>query len=343
MGVRPLHCVFGRRTKGRDQDIPAILEERTSTTRLLYLTFPAMVAPLRPAAPSATALVALTLLALALVPTHLLYAQAEAVVVVDQVQQFQPSVTYEAVDLPAPTAAPRLSDSSSTDVNSECLVEGTPGDRSSGEVVSRCGVQDGTVFGNEQQHRLQARQDPPASSSISIPQTAANGGLSMTQPAITAQATFYKIASENYITFGWTLTDVLVTPTALTINAYCSQNGYTYPVGPTSGIEGDATQFAWNPYEYEQSAGATPLAEASYTLRIFDERGYAAAPSAGYMSSYAGTVFALYRPQRYVALADGWTCTACSAALRSTHMHPAVLATAAAFLFGTMTVFLRLH
>lgn len=103
---------------------------------------------------------------------------------------------------------------------------------------------------------------------------------------------------DNYITFGWSFTDVLVTPTALTINAYCSQNGYTYPVGPTSGIPGDSTQFAWNPYEYEQSAGATPLAEASYTLRIFDERGYYAAPSGGYMSPYIGTIFALYRPQK---------------------------------------------
>lgn len=56
--------------------------------------------------------------------------------------------------------------------------------------------------------------------------------------------------------------------------------------------------YAWSPYDYEHSGnGATPLAEASYTLRIFRENGYAAAPTAGYMRSYAGTVFALYRPQ----------------------------------------------
>lgn len=93
-------------------------------------------------------------------------------------------------------------------------------------------------------------------------------------------------------------TDVLVQPETLTLQAYCSQNGYTYPVGPTQGIAGDSTEYAWNPYEYEASGGATPLAEASYTLRIFDERGYFAAPTAGYMRPYAGTVFALYRPQK---------------------------------------------
>jgi hypothetical protein len=93
-------------------------------------------------------------------------------------------------------------------------------------------------------------------------------------------------------------TDVLVQPEHLTLQAYCSQNGYTYPVGPTQGIAGDATEYAWNPYEYERSGGATPLAEASYTLRIFDERGYGAAASPGTLRSYAGSVFALYRPQK---------------------------------------------
>lgn len=165
----------------------------------------------------------------------------------------------------------------------------------------------------------------------------------MTQPAATAQATFYKIAQDNFITFGWNFTDVIASPTSLTLQAYCSQNGFTYPVGPTQGIAGDSQEIAWNPYEYEQGQDATPLAEASYTLRVFDERGYDAAATPGYMRPYAGTVFALYRPQKYVALADGWKCTACSAALRATHMHPGVLATAASVLFGSFLVYLRLN
>ena len=101
----------------------------------------------------------------------------------------------------------------------------------------------------------------------------------------------------NYVTFGWNFTSLYVTPTSLTLQAYCSQNPYTYPVGPTNGIAGDSTQYVWDPYSQEQSAGATAFAEASYTLRIFDERGYGAAASPGYLSSYSGTEFALYRPQ----------------------------------------------
>lgn len=103
---------------------------------------------------------------------------------------------------------------------------------------------------------------------------------------------------DNYITFGWNFTDVIASPTSLTLQAYCSANGFTYPVGPTQGLAGDTTQYAWNPYDYEQGQGANPLAEASYTLRIFDERGYGAAPTAGYMRPYAGTVFAMYRSQK---------------------------------------------
>lgn len=118
---------------------------------------------------------------------------------------------------------------------------------------------------------------------------------------------FYKIAQDNFITFGWNFTDVIASPTSLTLQAYCSQNGFTYPVGPTQGIAGDSQEVAWNPYEYEQGQGATPLAEASYTLRVFDERGYDAAASPGYMRPYAGTVFALYRPQKCESCRQVWS------------------------------------
>ena len=46
------------------------------------------------------------------------------------------------------------------------------------------------------------------SSTISIPQTAAAGGVSITQPPSTASASYYKIAQNEYITFGWNLTSL---------------------------------------------------------------------------------------------------------------------------------------
>jgi hypothetical protein len=61
-------------------------------------------------------------------------------------------------------------------------------------------------------------------------------------------------------------------------------------------------QVVWDPYAYEQSQGATPLAAAEYTLMIHDERGPQAAIKGGHLSPYTGTKFSLYRPQDYTPL-----------------------------------------
>ncbi|KAL7424512.1 hypothetical protein Q5752_000196 [Cryptotrichosporon argae] len=159
------------------------------------------------------------------------------------------------------------------------------------------------------------------SSTVSVPQTAADGGISMVQPASTGSASFYKIASADYITFKWNFTSLYVQPKSLTIIASCSANGNTYQVGPTASpsntLPGNATQVVWNPWEWAQLPSQTAFAEATYTLSIWDERGPTAAATGGYMSVYDGTEFAMYIPQSYTPLASGWTCSTCSGALRT--------------------------
>ena len=92
--------------------------------------------------------------------------------------------------------------------------------------------------------------------------------------------------------------------------ASCSQNGNTYPVGPTNAaggvdnvIPGSSTEIVWSPHEYEQNGGNVPLAAATYRLQIYDERGPTAAQAGGRFSPYSGMEFALYRPQSYTPLA----------------------------------------
>lgn len=127
-----------------------------------------------------------------------------------------------------------------------------------------------------------------------------------------------------------------VTPTSLTFEARCSANSNTYQVGS---IPGGQTTIVWDPYasvghrpsarssaflqtsqltpsaclpscSYAQSAGAVALAQASYTLRVADERGYDAAATAGYFYGQNAMVnFALYSPAAYVSLADGECCS----------------------------------
>lgn len=139
------------------------------------------------------------------------------------------------------------------------------------------------------------------SGSSSIPQTAAAGGVSFTQPPQTASASFYKIAPSAPITFGYTMTSLYVTPTALTFRAFCSLNGNTYDI---TTVAPTATSVTWDPYAYEQSPGAIPLAIATYQLQVMDERGPLAAASPGLFSPNQQVRFALYKPQPYTPLAS---------------------------------------
>ncbi|KAF8957409.1 hypothetical protein BDZ97DRAFT_1924661 [Flammula alnicola] len=165
-----------------------------------------------------------------------------------------------------------------------------------------------------------------ASSSSSfrpIPLTAAAGGLTITKPQQTATS-FFKIASGEVITFAWNMTSVLATPTHLTVSAVCD-NGNTYAVGPTDGIiPGTATEVLWDIYSYQVNNPNRPLAQATYTLNIWDDRGSGAALRGGYLQQNSELHFALYTPQAYTPIASGWTCATCNGAM-SYAAHPAFI------------------
>ena len=143
-----------------------------------------------------------------------------------------------------------------------------------------------------------------SSSVLLIPQTAAAGGISMTQPPATATS-YYKIAPSQVIVFGWNMTSVIASPTHLTISAV-ADNGNTYPVGPTDGIiPASATQVTWDIYSYQQHNPNMPLEVGMYTLNIYDERGPGAGRAGGYLSPFNGLQFALYTPHAYTPIASG--------------------------------------
>ncbi|KIK70065.1 hypothetical protein GYMLUDRAFT_34521 [Collybiopsis luxurians FD-317 M1] len=164
------------------------------------------------------------------------------------------------------------------------------------------------------------------SSSSSIPQSAPAGILSMTQPP-QASTSFFKIASGEVVTFGWSFSGVLATPTSLTINAV-GANSFTYSL---TSLPGTATSFVWTPYNYQQSNLATPLAQTTYSLQIFDNRGLSATTRPGYLSPNTALTFALFTPQPYTPLAS-WQCTVCNGSNSSYTAHPAYVALIATFL-----------
>ncbi|UZJ51059.1 hypothetical protein CBS101457_000379 [Exobasidium rhododendri] len=183
------------------------------------------------------------------------------------------------------------------------------------------------------------------STSVSIPSTAANGGITITEPAQTADASYYKIAQGVTVTFGWNFTSVLSYPTSLVVQAVCSDNSNTYTIATS--LPGTATNVTWVPYDYDQNAaqsGNPALIQATYRLEIFDERGLSVAASPGRFSPNTQVDFALYIPQPYTPIASGWFCSACSGASSLEVPRPlllAVVSTCLVMVFGSWSILQR--
>ena len=77
-------------------------------------------------------------------------------------------------------------------------------------------------------------------------------------------------------------------------------------MGPTDGvIPGTATEVVWDIYSYQVNNPNKPLAQATYTLNVWDDRGPGSARRAGYLQPNSALQFALYTPQSYTAISDG--------------------------------------
>ncbi|KAL4067246.1 hypothetical protein V8B97DRAFT_943023 [Scleroderma yunnanense] len=180
------------------------------------------------------------------------------------------------------------------------------------------------------------------SSKVTIPANAAPGEIIFTQPLVQSSS-YYKIASGEYVTFGWNFTQLYVTPMSLTVSAVC-ENGNTYPIGPTDGvIPGNAQSVVWYPYGYQTANPAVPLAQASYTLQIWGDGGPSAAATPGYLDANSGLMFALYTPQPYTPLSDGWQCVGCGGALAQVVAHPASIALVTTLLIVFLSGFTTLR
>ncbi|KAG6909106.1 hypothetical protein DXG01_001980 [Tephrocybe rancida] len=186
----------------------------------------------------------------------------------------------------------------------------------------------------------QPTTNPPLSTTsiTRIPISAPAGLLTITQPPATLTS-YYKIAPSNIVTFAWNFSYVLATPTHLTVKAVCD-NGNTYNVGPTDGvIDGKATSVVWDLYSYQQNNPNTPLAQETYTLNIWDDRGPGAGRAPGYLQANTGLKFAMYSPEPYTSLADGWQCTTCSAAWSTYAANPLLVSMCATILIVFLSGF----
>ncbi|KAF5361957.1 hypothetical protein D9756_002785 [Leucocoprinus leucothites] len=158
------------------------------------------------------------------------------------------------------------------------------------------GIATVTISGND--------SAPQNHTGTSIPNNSPAGGIIMTKPP-QSSTSFYKIAANEIVTFGWNFTFIAQNPDNITISAICD-NGNTYPVGPTNGvIPGTATEVAWDLHSWQVNNPGMPLAQGTYTLTMWDNRGKSAVPMPGLMRPYNNLRFALYTPQPYIPLDGG--------------------------------------
>ena len=149
-------------------------------------------------------------------------------------------------------------------------------------------------------------QSTSSSSVLSIPQTAAVGGLTITQPPQTATS-YFKIAPSNTVTIAWNFTSLYSTPSSLTLTAV-GENGNSYPVGPSGGtIPGTATSVEWDIWSYQQAHSTLQLGPGTNTLSIWYERGPSATRAGGLFSMNTALSFALYTPQAYTPLESAYS------------------------------------
>lgn len=87
------------------------------------------------------------------------------------------------------------------------------------------------------------------------------------------------------------------------MQAFCSANGNTYSLAT---LPATATAVTFDPYAAEQTGGLS-WAMATYTLRVFDERGFGAGQTPGLMAPNSGLMWAMYRSQSYTPLSCAYS------------------------------------
>ncbi|KAK7938111.1 uncharacterized protein PG986_014979 [Apiospora aurea] len=137
------------------------------------------------------------------------------------------------------------------------------------------------------------------------------GGVSMLTPAPVLGTQLYRIGQT--ITWGWNYTSLQATPTAIDVLVSCSTASKTWTLTQNMTYETKGS-YTWDTHAYAETAVVDQLLTAEYTLLIYDaESSVKATAEAGYLSTFDGFKFGLYKPQDYQPLNE-WHCATCSGA-----------------------------
>ncbi|KAK6543238.1 hypothetical protein TWF694_000006 [Orbilia ellipsospora] len=133
------------------------------------------------------------------------------------------------------------------------------------------------------------------------------GGVVIQTPVTTSGSQYYKIGQT--ITIGWNYTSLIISPSAVNVEAFCSDNSQTYTIAQNVSIAKPSV--IWDTGSYAPKNDQPPLAMGIYTLLIYDEKSaMTAVPAAGNLAPFNGFQFGMYTPKPYTPLAD-FDCPTC--------------------------------
>ncbi|ODQ66222.1 hypothetical protein NADFUDRAFT_77659 [Nadsonia fulvescens var. elongata DSM 6958] len=155
-----------------------------------------------------------------------------------------------------------------------------------------------------------------ASFSVSIDPRLAPGGVTLLQPEPTLVD---YVKSGDNVTFSWTYTSLIVTPSAINIEAYCTKNDYYYTIANNHSATDMNVIWDTSNTGSESTNDSTPLLMANYILYMYDSEKEVdkTIASAGYLAQFNSFKFGIYKPQANVSN-ENYNCVNCkSGALQS--------------------------
>lgn len=187
-----------------------------------------------------------------------------------------------ASDEPTKTEAPETSaDSTATDEEETEKPTGT-----------KTNEKTGTATGTESDDDKKTTEKPKPTS---VDPRKPVGGIEMLTPGRFDPVTYIKIG-EN-ATFGWNYTNLIISPTAIDVVAYCSRNDHTYTISGNMSME-ETGKVVWDTAAHE-TQNPNLLTEI-YTLIIHDsDVDPTEAPKPGHLGTNIRPTFGVYRAQPY--------------------------------------------
>lgn len=196
------------------------------------------------------------------------------------------------------TAAPSKETEASQTTNRN-LNTATAPDTKTATGTNTSGSKTGSKTGSKSATRTTYSADEPA------------GSVVMVTPVTTTGTPIYKIS--DYVTFGWSYTNLQGKPTAVDVILSCSAATETWTLTANMTFQTSAA-YVWDSKE-QATAVESPLLTEMYTLIIIDaDSSVSATAEAGYLAAYSGLTFGMYKPAKYTPLSE-WHCGTCNSAL----------------------------